>query len=126
MPARDKILVHLIAEVLEKNPGLGWNQLYKDVTPLYGEKKGLTKLSKPHFSKYLELMIKDGLVERIGGDARGKQVELNLTEKGKVQYHQNSLDLPSLRDEAQTSGMQDSIPQNLKAFTLLYSILIKA
>lgn len=121
MPARDKILVHLIAEVLEKNPGLGWNQLYKDVTPLYGEKKGLTKLSKPHFSKYLELMIKDGLVERIGGDARGKQVELNLTEKGKVQYRQNSLDLPSLRDEAQTSGMQGSIPRNLKA---LYAIIL--
>jgi hypothetical protein len=58
VPARDNILIRLIAEALEKNPGLGWNQLYKDLTPLYGEKKGLTKLSKRHFSKYLELMIK--------------------------------------------------------------------
>ena len=121
MPARDKILVHLIAEVLEKNPRLGWNQLYKDVTPLYGEKKGLTKLSKPHFSKYLKLMIKDGLVERIGGDARGKEVELYLTESGKTQYHQNSLDLPSLRDETQTSNMKNGIPQYLKA---LYAIIL--
>lgn len=121
MPTRDKILVHLIAEVLEKNPRLGWNQLYKDVTPPYGEKKGLTKLSKPHFSKYLELMIKDGLVERIGGDARGKQVELYLTEDGKTQYHQNSLDLPSLRNEKQISGIEDGIPQDLKA---LYAIIL--
>lgn len=121
MPARDRILVHLIAEVLEKNPGLGWNQLYKDITPLYGEKKGLAKLSKPHFSKYLELMIKDGLVDRIGGDARGKQVELYLTEKGKAKYHQNSLDLPSLRNEKQISGIEDGIPQDLKA---LYAIIL--
>jgi hypothetical protein len=117
VPARDNILIRLIAEALEKNPGLGWNQLYKDLTPLYGEKKGLTKLSKRHFSKYLELMIKDGLVEKLGGNARGKREELYLTEIGKTQYHQNSLDLPSLRDQTQIS----SIPQDLKA---LYAIIL--
>ena len=42
-------------------------------------------------------MIKDGLVEKLGGNARGKRVEYYLTEIGKTQYHQNTLDLPSLR-----------------------------
>jgi hypothetical protein len=77
--------------------------------------------SKRHFSKYLELMIKDGLVERLGGDAKGKKVELYLTEIGKTQYHQNSLDLPGLRDETQISSMKDGIPQDLKA---LYAIIL--
>jgi DNA-binding MarR family transcriptional regulator len=121
VPARDNTLIRLIAKVLEKNPGLGRNQLYKDLTPLYGEKKGLTKLSKPHSSKYLGLMIRDGLVERLGGEARGKPVELYLTEIGKTQYHQNSLDLPSLRGETQIFSMKDGIPQELKA---LYAIIL--
>lgn len=121
MPARDRTLRHLIGEVLEKNPGLGSNQLYRDVTPPYGEKKGLTKLSSSVFHTHLKLMIDDGLVKKLGGDARGKKVELYLTESGKTQYHQNSLDLPSLRDETQTSSMKDGIPQALKA---LYAIIL--
>ena len=121
MPARDRTLRHLIGEALEKNPGLGSNQLYRDVTPPYCEKKGLSKLSSTPFSKHLKLMIADGLVKKLGGDARGKEVELYLTESGKTQYHQNSLDLPSIKDDTQTSSMQDGIPRNLRA---LYAIIL--
>lgn len=121
MPARDRTLIHLIGEVLEKNPGLGSNQLYRDVTPLYGEKKGLTKLSKSVFYDYLKLMIYDGLVEKRGSDARGKRVELYLTEVGKTQNHQHRLDLPSLRGRTQIYSAEDSIPQHLKA---LYAIIL--
>lgn len=60
-------------------------------------------------------MIDDGLVEKRGSDARGKRVEHYLTEIGKTQYHQNSLDLPSVRDETQISSMKDGTPQSLKA-----------
>jgi hypothetical protein len=80
MPGRDRVLIHLIAEALEKNPGLGANQLRINVTDPYGEKKGPskrskrpTKLSRRHFFKYLGLMIEDGLVEKLGGDAKGKK-----------------------------------------------------
>jgi hypothetical protein len=121
LPARDRILVPLIAEALIKNPGLGANQLYRHVSPLYYEKKG-TKLHTRHFFKYLVMMIHEiGAVEERGGNKPGKQAELYLTEKGKTQYHQNSLDLPSIRDETQTSSMKDGIPQDLKA---LYAIIL--
>ena len=94
--------MHLIAEALDKSPGLGANELYRGVTPLYGQKKGLAKLSKRHFFKYLELMIKNDLVKRLGGDARGKRVELYLTEIGKTQYYFGSLN--PLRGSPQISS----------------------
>jgi hypothetical protein len=77
VPARDITIIYLIAEALD-DKRLGWIELYEVVTPLYSEKKGLTKLSKRHFSKYLKLMIKDGLVDRSGGAVKGKKVELYL------------------------------------------------
>jgi hypothetical protein len=117
VPAHDDTIIHLIAEALDENPGLGWNKLYGVVTPLYGEKKGLTKLSKRHFSKYLKLMIKDGLVDRLSGAGKRKKVELYLTEIGKTQYHQNRLHLPSLSEKMQKNG----VPQDLKA---LYAIIL--
>jgi hypothetical protein len=116
VPARDITIIYLIAKALD-DKRLGWIELYEAVTQLYGEKKGLTGLSKRHFSKYLKLMIKDGLVEKSGGAIKGKKVEHYLTEIGKTQYHQNSLYLPSLSEKTQKGG----IPQDLKA---LYAIVL--
>jgi hypothetical protein len=76
VPAHDDTIIYLIAEALDKNPGLGWNELRRNVTSPYGEKKGLTKLSKRHFSKYLKLMIKDGLVGKSGGAIKGKKLNI--------------------------------------------------
>ena len=96
MPVRDRVLIPLISEVLEKNSGLGANELCEAVDPLYYEKKG-TKLRRPHFFKYLKLMIENGRVDELGPDKRGKKVELYLTEIGKNLHHQQSYDVLSMR-----------------------------
>jgi hypothetical protein len=117
VPARDNVIIPVICEVLEKYPGLEANELLEAVTPLYSERKG-TNLYRRHFFKYLGLMIKNGSVDKLGTDKRGKPVELYLTEKGKRQYHQQSFDVLSVRTEPRT----DDISQELKALytTILY------
>jgi hypothetical protein len=121
MPARDTILIPLISEVLEKNPGLGANQLHEAVTPLYCGKTGRTNLRRPHFFKYLRLMIDNGRVEELGSNKRGKQVELYLTETGKKLYHQQNFELSNILSKSMFSRTKDGISQDLKA---LYAIIL--
>jgi hypothetical protein len=117
MPARDTILIPLISKVLIERPGLGVNELYKAVTPLYCDKTGLTKLSNRHFLKYLGLMKDHDRVEERGRGKRGKQ-ELYLTDSGKKVYNQQSFDLPS---KITTSRIEYDISPELKA---LYTIIL--
>lgn len=111
--------MYMIAEVLEKSPGLGANQLLEDVTPLYCEKKGSVKLSRRHFYKYLGLMKARGLVVQLGGDKKGKKTELHLTDIGKTQYRQYQYSVAL--DITQKSTDEINISGELKA---LYAIIL--
>ena len=120
MPVRDRLLIPLISEVLEKNPGSGANELCEAVDPLYYEKKG-TKLRRPHFFKYLKLMIENGRVDQLGTEKRGKKVEHYLTEIGKDLHHQQSYDVLSVSTAESPVSKIDDISQKLKA---LYAIIL--
>lgn len=121
MPARDTILIHLISEVLEERPGLGANELYKAVTPLFCTKRGRTKLSKRHFFKYLEIMRESGSVYALGGRKRRKELELYLTEIGKKRYHQGCSEPLSIQSKSTAYKTEDGISQELKA---LYAVIL--
>jgi len=122
MPARENLLERLIRQVLRKNPGHGSTELYEDVSSLYCKIKGRrNKLSKSLFYTHLNLMIDKGLVDKRGGNTKGKKVEHYLTEIGDKQTYQHSLDMPTRTNKIQLSITEDNIPEELKA---LYAIIL--